>query len=746
MRPVVTVAGDASDLAILAHGVNFALSGKRHHDIHEVWLDAADDAGDIWTIERGAKGAVFRRNGRSLSIEEAQRSLLASLLDLDASLNQVEGLVATVEMRQIITRGSEVAATKWDMSGCDTRSDVSSLVAAKEIAGQVAKINNSHLFADPMKLCRLAGPASRILGAYEELTHQAEQLKGPSAQSPLLDPNLEAIQTELDVLNQIDQLIRRINEGGESSGRLNSLFESFDRRMAEIENKWGKETLAALSKVEEMEPLIDLRVKLAAWSRFVDNLSRVKLLVDEQIRPTAVDGVKVWDEFLTGTRSTGQEIESCLASMLLGLKQLSHEVDRYVSQPSGSEPQPPSKTSNWFDRLKSGSTKVVDDRFKEASPVLQHQKEWIVRLAREVEAVKVATEYALQSTQGLTDRVANAREKIQREASNLSTLLQKAAGEHEKLRDEWQALVSTLGFDPGISLEDLVGLIADATEYLIILDSRQDLAVRVEDRRTIQKSLEVQVRKWWEIIGSQKTTDLSNTSFLIVEAKGALRYREGRRQRIQKGLEETAKIMSSHAINFWVLARQTELSREWSKLFSIAELPTPPIDSSLARETCDGALRCAALLDISRVEEHERFAAASLWPSRLDSVVVIYRWSDQHVPPAQRTYFLKSLSTFTGGAGVPVFLLLNDVELVGMIVKAGTGSASVIELEDVEQISGPRIEGGVAKAEAKPRRAPNPTQKPTSPSPPIQVSTSQKSLLSPKAEAALRVLNPKGSK
>lgn len=742
MRPVVTVTGDDESLEILAHAINFALAGRRHRDIAEVWLDAADDAGDVWTIERGAKGSVFRRNGRLLAIEEAQRSLLASLLDLDASLNQSDALVAPVELRQIITRGSDVAATVWDMNARHGRTDVLSLVAAKELAKGIATASGQQSWGDPRKLSRIAGPASRILGAYEELQNQQAKLTDIAGEDPGLDPSLETIQSEVDVLNQIDQHIRRINEGGESYSRLNTMLESFDQRIIEIESKWSKETLGAVQRVGETAKLIEQAVRLRAWGRLVENLRKARSIIEEQVRPLAADGLKVWDLFLHSAGTNGQDIESCLASMLLGVKQMAQEVDRYVSQAPPSDTSRGNKNSNWFERLKSGSTKVVDERFRDAAPALQHQKDWILRLAREVEAVKVATEYALQSSQSLLDRVTQGKEKLQAETHAIAALLQKAGAEWERLRVEWSNSAALLSIDESIGIEQLATLIRDANEYFVMMDTRHDLAVRVEERRHIQASLESLVRKWWDIIGSQKSTDLSNVSFLIVEAKGALRYREGRKQRIQKGLEESSKALAAKNAYSWVSSRQDELNKEWSKLFALADLTAPSLGSDLSKQISDVALRCATLLDIARLEEQERFAAASLWPSRLDSAVVLYRWAERQVAAPQRTSFLKSLNSFTGDSGIPVLLLISDQELGALLAKAGTGAAAAAELLDPVAVDGPRREGGVVKAEMRAKR--NSAQLPKGDSTTeVKPEVSKKSLLNPRAEAALRVLNPK---
>ncbi len=747
MRPVVTVTGDDESLEILAHAINFALAGKRCQDIAEVWLDAADDAGDVWTIERGLKGSIFRRNSRLLTIEEAQRSLLAALLDLDASLNQSEALVAPVELRQIISQGADVAATVWDTNARHGRTDVLSLAAAKELAKKTAASAGHENWSDPRKLSRIAGPASRILGAFEELNNQTAELCSESVVLESdVDPALENIQSEVDVLNQIDQHIRRINEGGESYGRLSTMLETFDRRIEEIESKWSKETLGAVQRLGDPSKLIEQAVRLRAWGRLVENLRKARGILEEQVLPVATDSLKVWDNFLSNSGTNGQDIESCLASMLLGVKQMAQEVDRYVGQSAIMDSGRPMKSTGWFDRLKAGSTKVIEEsKFRDPSPAIHQQRDWIARLAREIEAVKVATEFALQSSQGLVDRVNQGKERFQADTGVITSILQKAGAEWERLRSDWINSTSLLSIDESIGMEQLVALIRDANEQLVLNDGRHDLAVRVEERRHVQSSLEGLVRRWWDIIGSQKSTDLSNISFLIVEAKGALRYRDGRKQRIQKGLEESSRAIAVKNTTQWVMARKDELKKDWEKLFAISDLTAPDLESEFAKQVSEVALRCATLLDIARLEEQERFAAASLWPSRLDSAVVLYRWAVRHVPPPQRTSFVKSLNAFTGDAGVPVLLLISDHELAQSLTKAGTGSSAVSELSEPAAVDGPRREGGVVKAEMKAKRNAAPVAKPVAP---VAESTQpeKRGLMNPRAEAALRILNPRTPK
>jgi hypothetical protein len=751
MRPVVTISGTDNQLETLAIALKFALSGKRSENLEEVWLDAVDDAGDVWTIERGIKGSVFRQNNRLLSLEDAQRSLLASLLDLDASLSQSEGLVAPLELRQIISRESEVAAIVWDLGVRASHSDVAGLIAAKEVAKKCALKANVSGLSDPIKLAQIADPCSGLLGAFRELKRQEEKLGCTSKSPGPADDSLESMQAEVEILNQIDQLVRRINGGGESFTRLSALHESTCVRVLAIEEKWTKETLAAVNQLSDSCQILDQLVALRAWSRFIENLTRVAAIMDTKVRPTNVEGVKVWTNFLAGSRTSGQDIESCLASMLLGVKQMGQEMDRYSSQSFRQVPNSilrqvvTTKHLNWFDRFKFGTSKVVDEQIKDVEPALKHQREWISRLAREIESVKVATEYALQTSQALTDVVTDAQVLLDKDSSALNALVQKAVTEHERLKADWSIKACELGISESIGMKQFSDLLRDATEYLIIMHSREDLALRVADRVAVQAELETHVRRWWKIIGSQKEMDLSNVSFLIVEARATLRYREGRQNRIQKGLNESSRALGAKSTATWISSRLQELSKDWSTVFLQAGLPPIDISSDLVAGVVSAAQRCAALLEIVRVEERDRFAAASLWPSRLDSVVVVYRWADINLAAEQRAGFLKALPSFIGDSGIPVLLLVSDSELAGVLQRSGTGGATTIELGGVNLVDGPRRVGAVVRAELKGKRVVDPA-----PKAPTIIKGSEppqrKALLNPRAEAALRVLNPRPTK
>jgi hypothetical protein len=93
---------------------------------------------------------------------------------------------------------------------------------------------------------------------------------------------------------------------------------------------------------------------------------------------------------------------------------------------------------------------------------------------------------------------------------------------------------------------------------------------------------------------------------------------------------------------------------------------------------------------------------------------------------------------------------MTDPEMVKTLVKLGTGSAASVEFDGVATIDGPRREGAIVKAEMKNRKA---QQLPLGNDGPSkgggsssQASSQPRNELLTRAEAALRVLNPKSNR
>jgi hypothetical protein len=92
--------------------------------------------------------------------------------------------------------------------------------------------------------------------------------------------------------------------------------------------------------------------------------------------------------------------------------------------------------------------------------------------------------------------------------------------------------------------------------------------------------------------------------------------------------------------------------------------------------------------------------------------------------------------------------MMTDPDMVKNLVNLGAGSATVIDIDDLAAIDGPRREGAIVKAELRSRK-PQPSKQDPSAAPSNQPNAGHQSArgdLLTRAEAALRVLNPKANR
>ena len=74
---------DVNRLEDVVAAMDYALTGRVSSKIVEVAIQISDSAGESWIVQRTGKQVRYLRNNSPVSADEAQISLLASLLDFD---------------------------------------------------------------------------------------------------------------------------------------------------------------------------------------------------------------------------------------------------------------------------------------------------------------------------------------------------------------------------------------------------------------------------------------------------------------------------------------------------------------------------------------------------------------------------------------------------------------------------------------------------------------------------------------
>lgn len=748
--------GKSADLQNAARAVVFALGGRRYHGIEEVTLELTDNAGDTWEIWRGLNSTRFSHNGRMIPIDEAQRSMLAALLDMDPGISHGNGLVSPVLYRILTYRNGVFASTDALNGHSQAVNEPDPEMVIKMLVDECTKLTGRAEFANADAISKLATGLVSLRARWSEVQSAAGARPATGDVAPSIGL-IESITRELDHLQQIDFLCRRMTDVHESIPRLTSQLDAIDESATKITSRWSKHALDAGLNAEEWDRGMECLVRVRAYSRLADTAVKLQRLSAKRLKPAAEKSMDHWNQFLFDSRVTGQEVESCLASMLLGMKQLGLDLDKLERQSEKSEPSARRDAPlGWFDRLK-GKAETTDSL--QTGRVGEQHVDWLQKSVRDVESLKASIEYALKSVQAFSDEFETAKSETTKEFGLLDELALKSLDELTKLKEAWSTWAAAADIPAEISLEDYVSLARDAHDIHILELRRADLQTRLAERVDLQHRLETHVRQWWNMIGSDKVVDISNPAFLVAEARAALRHRDTRRQRVHKLIKDAARYARDESLLQWNYKRRTEILAQWNEAFSSLGLPTIEMDD----ERIEGLVRLGsaiyAMKQLQAIREQSMVTRTDVWGPKDECPVRLYLWDQNAADQVASDTFVEMVSKFPSSKDSALtFLLVSDEETARKLNALGCGRAILAE----ENGSGSPIRSGAEHAPVVASKAEVPVQsgahrqpqrdaggtpaknnKSTSPRATMPRTDSD---LSQRAAAALKLLNPKSSR
>lgn len=747
-RNFLVLYSQSHDIQNVAKAVVFALSGRRLSGIEEVTLELTDNAGDTWEIWRGTSGSRFSHNGRMIPTDEAQRSMLAALLDMEPGIAHGNGLVSPVLYR-ILTCKKGFFGTVDALNGeSQTNGEPDAETVIQVLAEECAKLMNQSEFGNSDALARLAPNLTTLLARWSEIQTApvVKQTGGEIAPSLGL---IESMTRELDHLQQIDFLCRKMTDIHESAPRLATQIESIDESISNIVARWSERALQATMDPAQWNRGMELLVRVRAYSRLVDTAGKLQRVCSKKLKPAAEKSMSQWNQFLSGSEVTGQEVESCLASMLLGMKQLGLDIEK-LEEPAEKSEAIARRDSNkgWFDRLK-GKADIVEAQ--ERHSLNDHHLDWIRKSIRDVESLKASIEYALKSVQAFSDEFDKTKIDTTRELALMDDLALKATEELTKLKQMWNEWASAVEVPTEISIEEYLLLGRDAHEFESLHLKKTDLRLRLDERLDLQGRLESQIRQWWNTIGSDKTVDISNPAFLVAEARAALRHRDTRRQRVQKMIKDAARFARDESLLQWNYKRRTEILTQWNEAFSsVGLLPLEMNDERVGAIVRLGSA-INAMKQLQTVREQTRFVNTDVWGPRSDSAVHLYLWDQEQPEPRDFNLFVDMAKKLPTEASSTLTLILTSSEAVAKaLANEGFGGGMLSPADKAPRAGAERTPESNRRADSSPLN--RPTAKEGGSSQLSKVTKDSKSRefinqdepqISQRAAAALKLLNPK---
>jgi hypothetical protein len=742
---VLAIYGEPNDLDLISKGIVFALRGKRVGAIEDVSIDFLDNAGNIWRVHRSRFETKFFQNGAPISFDHAQKSMLGSLLDLDIDMSAAGGVACPIVMRSIQYDGQRFVGWDAETARDERANQTPANSAIGALVEECASIAGKPEFRDPVKLAQIAESIIEVHGHFTEVNSMGQSVASNGEHAPSFSM-IETLSKELDHLQHIDFLFRKISDGSDSPQRLNTQLESIEVRLSELTSKWSSASIDIGVNHERWLEGIELLVRARGYAKLAETANRIKKICVEKLRPIANTAMESWNDFLTGT-SRGQELESCLASMLLGIKKFALDLEK---MPVADSAASNTVSSNWFDKLRGAQAREAERPEVRSGALIGHQT-WLERAIHDIEAIKESLDFSLKQSQIFLDESVVCKDTSAKGLALLEELSEKASSELARLNTAWSQWANEASIPESIAVDSFCQLGRDANEFQILSFQKASLAVRLEERSSVQNQLEALVRQWWNVIGSDRNIDVSNTALLISEARAALRHRDTRRQRVQKIVKDSAKVARDEAILQWTHKRRSELLSVWSTIFTTSGLPILEVGEN-ALQIARLGLAIKAMHRIQSVES-DSSRPVDVWHEGEAAVVRIYRFDVQGTAEAEKKLFVDFANRCPTvmDSCVNIFLV-DDESLSKSLHQSGYGSAiqvtsseghPVVNADRLQSANTPRksnMRGGATKSDGA--REQSPERAAALPVAPASSPQSSKGI-SAKAAAALSILNPK---
>lgn len=755
-RNSLVLFGQSSDLQNVARAVIFAIGGRRYQGIEEVTIELTDNAGDTWEIWRGVNSSRFSHNGRIIPIDEAQRSMLAALLDMDPGIAHGNGLVSPVLYRILNFKNGVFTACDGLNGPSQTTNEPDPDTVIQVLLDECVTLTGRKEFANAEAVSKLSISLISLQARWSEVQASVSARSTTNEVTPSLGL-IESLTRELDHLQHIDFFCKRMTDVHESVPRLTSQLETVDQELAAITSRWSKQALDAAVNGVEWNRGMECLVRVRAYTRLTETTTKLQRLSAKRLKPAAEKSMEHWHRFLFDSHVTGQEVESCLASMLLGMKQLSldlEKLDQGTERPEAAAKR--DQPRGWFDRLK---TKPESGDVVNRPGAPDQHVDWLQKSVRDVEALKASIEYALKSVQSFSDEYETSKVETSKEFGLLDELSQKALDELTKLKEAWTGWAHAADIPAEISLEDFVALARQAHEIHILELRKADLQARLTERMDLQARLESQVRQWWNMIGSDKSVDISNPAFLVAEARAALRHRDTRRQRVQKMIKDAARFARDESLAQWNYKRRSEILAQWNDAFSNLDLPT----LEMSDERVTGLMRLGsavvAMKQLQAIRDQARTIKTDLWGPKEECPVRLYSLDHTFANGAVADPFVEMVKKFPSALDTSLTcFLVSDEEIAKRLAALGCGRAMRVDDEaavPTQRVGAERARDNTSrsdvaqppaetKAVVKDRHVDSSKITKGTKSRPASIKTETE--MSQRAAAALRLLNPKSNR
>lgn len=690
--------GDEELLRQFIQALEYALTGKEPKTPQEAQLQLSDDGGHTWTLQRRPGFVRYLKDGAPVDGAEAQRTLTASLMDLDGmdTTTGEDGIgAANVSIERLEIRARDGRLTIAAL-GAPEGPAVSVKEATErqivELAKDAARLVAVPELATPKILSQLVRKLEPLHAQYREVSRQYHDLKVEGAPSDDELKSVNKLAQEIELIKAIAETATPLLAPGAPT--LKSLKDDLaktDATLAEVCTALGLSSPDPRAAGRDFRKVIEALCRLEAHAKLVRASQGARKYCEQNIEPIHKKYLELAETSLAGDRQITSELESCLASLTL---RLTTKPDGHEAIATGGLSGPGLKT--WFDRFKS---RQADETRPDADTNARDSQ-------ADLETARMAIEYALGRLNALGTSLTAARSRHESVLGRLDEAHEELVRSHARLRDHWLTVAREANLSDELDLNGLLRIVAGHGKLVSLADQRQELAQRVKTQATRLTTLVRLVTEWRKLTGSQKDVELDNVQVLLQEARDVIRYQEPKQKKLEQLRENQAASRAKSAIRAHLKTRAATLTAEWRAACEENEITNLQINQAGLEQLFQRAQLIRALALVHGAAE--KAAPTRLFDGRTEShAATAYLWTDVATPSTQRLEFLSQLETATGGE--LRVLLIADESLGAMLSTLGIGMATPIKQTVTERGAAKAPEPTKAKIEAPRAGAPAPS-------------------------------------
>ncbi len=661
LHNVICVGHDRPHLIAIQSALVYALTGRGDNKTAEAALHLSDAAGDAWIIERTAQRTRYMRNGKPLTDEQSQQSLLNAILDSDIVSVENSANISPIKCLEVRTEGENLmAATASDDRANRDRMQAINEELRSKLADDLTRVFGQKAFSNPKTVINLTRRIEPIAAQLTQLLRLRKDLTANfQGELPVDNKHIPLLKDQLALLDKLQQVAEPLLDPANAPAQVRDRISKIDSQIAELCRACGIKSAQELPETVPWPKLIEIRGRVAFYDKLTELSDKAASLSKDRVGKIFESYVDHLSELLESKSQITSELESCLSSLQLEMQIFEKSKETRVK-------------------------KTLDAVGSFLRPELKSQQTSMEAThTGRLEKARMAVDFALAKLGELDSELGKSREQFAAHEASMHERHGKLRDEFSRLLEQWRGLAKANGLPENLELSGVMKLSIRHQQLIYLGHKREELTRQLEARRSQLQSVEELVYKWRTMTGSHKSDRINNEVILLAEAQGMLRYRNSKSEQLQKLLSDAEQSKVQHMLTIELDNRIRDAQEKWHEAFHALQIPTLSVSDRNWPTFFEKAHTIQALSEILH-EARKPFTGAQIFSSAAsDTPITLYLWKTDGLSNKHRIDVMQALET-----SPPTTLqlhLVSDTALAEMLQKLGAGR---VELAPARQTGG----------------------------------------------------------